>query len=196
MSFIHFVGKTTRKRHQQRQEVTVPCQETFTACKTTACLCCITHLCDSADFPQLESSDSEDQWVGSESQTGEPDVVLLQLNSLHDQTSLNTACNCFINSWSECTSFHVVNISRESADHPQMSGNLVNKDTPDPQTVEQLVVVLVKLVLQLALLEFLCDVGVRKRLLSVNHFRCQPVYLLLLYIKTHMCVLVSPRNIF
>lgn len=39
----------------------------------------------------------------------------------------------------------MVNIGKESADRPHISGNVVDKDTPDPRSGEQLVVVLMKL---------------------------------------------------
>ncbi len=50
-------------------------------------------------------------------------------------------------------------ISIESAGRPQISGNVANKDTPDPRSAEQLAVVLIKLLFQLVLLEFLCGEG-------------------------------------
>lgn len=91
--------------------------------------------------------------------------------------------------------FNVVNNSKESAGHPPISGNVVNNHAPDPRSGEQLAVVLRSCCSSLSCLSFSVMCGVKKSLVSVNHFSCQCIFLGFFYAsrKTHMFVLVSPQ---
>lgn len=117
-----------------------------------------------------------------------------------DWNPFNNVADCYQTDDLSVHMYNAVNIWEGKCRPPtKISGNVVNKDAPDARNGEQLAVVLLNLLLQLVLLEFLCDVGVRKRLVSVNHFRRQHVFFCLLekdahtWIHKHVFVLVSPQ---
>lgn len=85
--------------------------------------------------------------------------------------------------------FNVVNNSKESAGHPPISGNVVNNHAPDPRSGEQLAVVLRSCCSSLSCLSFSVMCGVKKSLVSVNHFSCQCIFLGFLRLEkdAHVC---------